>query len=121
MVARWRLAELGLLVFPLGFLAVGLALLRLVSQVAADPTLAQTGWGPALLYAVAVLAMHGFLVWRWPAADQLLLPLAATLAALGLLMVGRLEPSLFGRQAIWILVGAAAVVGVLTLLPTVEW
>src|SRR5581483_11320365 len=87
----------------------------------AEPALGQAPWWPALLFAVAALAIHAFLTWRWPAADQLLLPLAATLAALGLLMVGRLEPSLFGRQAVWIAVGAAALVGVLTLLPSVDW
>ncbi|HZS00139.1 MAG TPA: FtsW/RodA/SpoVE family cell cycle protein [Chloroflexota bacterium] len=121
MAARWRLAELGLLLFPLAFLGVGLALLRLAGQLVLVPALAQAAWGPALLFAVVVLAMHGFLVWRWPTADQLLLPLVVTLAAVGLLMVGRLEPSLFWRQAIWIAVGALALVGVLTLLPSVDW
>jgi cell division protein FtsW (lipid II flippase) len=121
MAARWRLTELGLLVFPLAFIGVGLVLLRLASEVAGVPALGQASWGPPILLAAAVLVMHAFLVWRWPTADQLLLPLVATLAALGLLMVGRLEPSLFARQAIWIAVGAAALVAVLTLLPSVDW
>jgi cell division protein FtsW (lipid II flippase) len=121
MAARWRFTELGLLVFPLAFLAVGLVLLRLASEVAGVPALGQAGWEPPLLFAAAVLVMHAILVWRWPTADQLLLPLAATLAALGLLMVGRLEPSLFARQAIWIAVGAVALVAVLTVLPSVDW
>ncbi|HEY7067602.1 MAG TPA: FtsW/RodA/SpoVE family cell cycle protein [Chloroflexota bacterium] len=121
MAARWRLAELGLLVFPLAFLAVGLVLLRLVSQITAEPALGQADWPPVALFALAVLAIHGFLVWRWPRADQLLVPLAAALAALGLLMVGRLAPSLFARQAVWIAIGAVALIGVLTLLPSVDW
>jgi cell division protein FtsW (lipid II flippase) len=120
-MARWRLTELGLLVFPLAFVGVGLVLLRLAGGLVAVPALAQASWGPPLLFAVALLVMHGFLVWRWPRADQLLLPLVATLAALGLLMVGRLEPSLFLRQAVWIVVGAGALIGVLTLLPSVDW
>src|SRR5215211_5224209 len=106
-MSRWRLTELSLLCFPLAFLGVGLLLLRLAGQVAAVPALAQAPWTPALLFAAALLAVHAFLVWRWPTADQLLLPVVAVLAALGLLMVGRLEPELFGRQAIWIVVGVA--------------
>src|SRR4051794_6703033 len=121
MVTRWRLTELALLGFPLAFLGVGLVLLRLAGQLVAVPSLAEASWGPPLLFAAVVLPLHGFLAWRAPTADQLLLPLVAVLAALGLLMVGRLEPSLFGRQAVWIAVGAVALVGVLTVLPSVDW
>src|SRR5262249_16548214 len=117
MAARLRLSELGLLVFPLAFLALGVVLLALVSGAPAQ----RGAWGPALVFATAVLAIHFVLVWRWPTADQLLLPVVATLTALGLLMVGRLEPALFWRQAIWVAVGAAALLATLTLLPSVDW
>src|SRR5688500_1690283 len=124
MVARGRPTELGLLLFPLALLGLGITLLGLVSRQAAGaapalPSL-RDAW-PALLFAVAVLAVHLLLVWRWPSADQLLLPLAAMLAAIGLLMVGGLEPGLYGRQAVWIALGAVALAGVLTLLPSVDW
>jgi cell division protein FtsW (lipid II flippase) len=124
MMARGRPTELGLLLFPLALLGLGITLLGLVSRAAAGapPTLPslRDAW-PALLFAVAVLAIHLLLVWRWPSADQLLLPLTTMLAAIGLLMVGRLEPALYGRQAVWIAVGAVALAGVLTLLPSVDW
>jgi cell division protein FtsW (lipid II flippase) len=124
MKARGRPTELGLLLFPLALLGLGITLLGLVSRAAAGapPTLPslRDAW-PALLFAVAVLAIHLLLVWRWPSADQLLLPLTTMLAAIGLLMVGRLEPALYGRQAVWIAVGAVALAGVLTLLPSVDW
>ena len=124
MVTRGRPTELGLLLFPLALLGLGITLLGLVSRAAAGAPAAlpslRDAW-PALLFAVAVLAVHLLLVWRWPSADQLLLPLAVMLAAIGLLMVGRLEPTLYGRQAVWIAVGAVALAGVLTLLPSVDW
>jgi cell division protein FtsW (lipid II flippase) len=120
--ARWRLTELALLVFPLALLAAGLVLLALVNAAggAAAASLVESSW-PPLLFGAVVLALHALLVWRLPRADQLLLPLAAMLAAVGLLMVGRLEPELYGRQAIWIAVGGVALVAVVAVLPNVDW
>lgn len=40
--------------------------------------------------------------------DQLLLPLAAVPASLGLIMVLRLKPALFATQALWLAIGLAA-------------
>jgi cell division protein FtsW (lipid II flippase) len=115
--ARWRLLEFGLLVFPLAWLALGTVTLALVRGTA----LTLATWGPVLVYAAAMLLVYALLVWRWPTADQLLLPLVAALSAVGLLMVGRLAPGLVWRQALWIVVGAAALLSVLALLPRVDW
>src|SRR5215210_3687833 len=98
MAARWRLAELGLLVFPLTFLALGITLIALVGGAPAS----RGAWGPLLLFGGVLLGVHAFLIWRCPHCDQMLLPLVAALCALGLVMIARLEPDLAMRQAIWV-------------------
>jgi cell division protein FtsW (lipid II flippase) len=98
----------GLLVYPVLLLAIGLVLLALERrQVVEWQTL--TGAG---LFALALLGAALWVRWRLPAADPLILPVAATLAGLGQLMTSRLEPSLGPRQGIWVLAGLGALVGV---------
>jgi cell division protein FtsW (lipid II flippase) len=120
-VARWRLTELRLLTFPLIFLALGFALLAVVSRESAAPLSAWSTWRTAVLFGILMYALHFFLVWRWPGADQLLLPLVAGLSAIGLLMVTRLEPSFALRQTAWIGVGGLALLAPLLVLPSVDW
>jgi cell division protein FtsW (lipid II flippase) len=99
---------LGLLVYPVLLLAVGLVLLALERrQVVEWQTL--TGAG---LFALGLICTALWVRWRLPHADPLLLPVAAVLAGLGQLMTSRLEPSLGPRQGIWVLGGLAALVGV---------
>src|SRR5206468_634289 len=57
---------------------------------------------------------------RVPRADPLVLPIAATLAALGQLMTSRLEPGLGPRQGVWVLIGLAAMT-LVGLLPSTAW
>ena len=102
MVARWRLTELGLLGFPAVFLLIGFTLLGLVATGAEGPFGSGSSWRTAILFSVLMYGLHFFLVWRWPSADQLLLPLVAVLSAIGLLMVTRLAPSVASRQTMWI-------------------
>ena len=105
-----------LLVFPVAVLAVGLVLLALVRrQIVQWQTL--TG---AILFAAALSASAVWLRWRLPRADPLILPIAATLAALGQTMVSRLEPGLGPRQGIWVLIGLAAMMSA-ELLPSIDW
>src|SRR5437773_6558876 len=93
-----------LLVFPVAILACGLILLALVRrQVVEWDTL--TG---AALYALALVAAAVWARWRLPRADPFVLPVAATLAAVGQVMTSRLEPSLGPRQGAWILIGLGA-------------
>lgn len=60
---------------------------------------------------------HFALVWKAPHADQLLLPLTATLNGLGLVMISRLDAakdtSMASRQVIWTLVGVALMIALL--------
>jgi cell division protein FtsW (lipid II flippase) len=94
----------GLLTFPIALLALGLLLLALVRGQAIEwQTL--TGAG---LFAGGVFTAALWLAWRLPKADTVLLPTAATLAALGQLMTSRLEPALGPRQGIWVLIGLGA-------------
>jgi cell division protein FtsW (lipid II flippase) len=119
--ARWRLTELGLLGFPAVFLLIGFTLLGLVASGAEGPFGSGSSWRTAILFSVLMYGLHFFLVWRWPSADQLLLPLVAVLSAIGLLMVTRLAPSVASRQTMWIGVGALALLAPLLLLPRVDW
>ena len=105
-----------LLAFPVAILAAGLVLLALVRrQVVEWQTL--TG---AALFAAGLLAAAAWVRWRLPRADPLILPIAATLAAIGQTMVSRLEPGLGARQGIWVLIGLAAMTS-LSLLPSIDW
>jgi cell division protein FtsW (lipid II flippase) len=97
-------------------LATGLVLLALVRrQVVEWQTL--TG---AALFAVGLVAAGGWLRWRLPRCDPAILPIAATLAAVGQIMTSRLEPTLGPRQGIWVLIGLGALT-LVGLLPSIEW
>lgn len=105
-----------LLAFPVALLAIGLVQLALVRREIVDW---QTITG-AVLFAGGLLAATVWLRWRLPRADPFLLPVAATLAAIGQMMTSRLEPALGPRQGIWVLIG----LGAMTLvgwLPSIDW
>jgi cell division protein FtsW (lipid II flippase) len=105
-----------LLVFPVALLAVGLVMLALVRrQIVEWQTLTGAGLFAAGLIVAAVWARR-----RLPRADPFVLPLAATLAAVGQMMTSRLEPSLGPRQGIWVLIGLGAMT-LVGLLPSVDW
>ena len=105
-----------LLLFPVALLATGLVLLALARrQVVEWETL--TGAG---LFAAALAGATVWVHWRLPLADPFLLPIAATLAAVGQMMTSRLEPALGPRQGTWVLIGLGAMT-LVGLLPTVEW
>ncbi|HEX5224888.1 MAG TPA: FtsW/RodA/SpoVE family cell cycle protein, partial [Solirubrobacteraceae bacterium] len=53
------------------------------------------------------LAAHLVIRYSLPNADPYLFPLAAVLASVGIVMVYRIEPSLAGQQATWMVVGLA--------------
>jgi peptidoglycan glycosyltransferase len=67
---------------------------------------------PIAFVALAV-ALHGFLVVRGFRGDQLLLPMAAALSAIGLVLVQRLASNLLGQQLTWTVVAAGAFVATL--------
>jgi cell division protein FtsW (lipid II flippase) len=115
-VRRHRRDELLLLSLPVALLGVGLLMLALVRRQVVE---AQT-LGGAGLFAGGLVAAALWVRWRLPRADPLLLPLAATLAAVGQMMTSRLEPSLGPRQGVWVLIGLAAMT-LVGLLPSIDW
>jgi cell division protein FtsW (lipid II flippase) len=115
--ARPRWLELALLVFPILVLAVGLTTIDLVHGDAPETS------DQLLVCALAgsLFAVHVLLTLRFPRADQVVLPAASMLAALGMVMAARLEPALAPRQAIWVAVGSFALLATLVILPGVAW
>lgn len=105
-----------LFAFPVALLACGLVLLALVRRQVVDW---QTLTGAAV-FAAGLAAAATWVRWRLPRADPLLLPIAATLAAVGQIMTSRLEPSLGPRQGIWVLIGLGAMT-LVSFLPSVDW
>jgi hypothetical protein len=77
-----------LLAFPVAILAVALILLALARR---QPVEWETLTG-AGLFAAGLVAAAGWVRWRLPGADPFILPVAATLAAVGQMMTSRLEP-----------------------------
>ncbi len=97
----WRPREFFLLLLAITVTAAGFALLALAD----GRSPAWQDMSPALVFAGAVLSAHVILSARPGLEDQLLFPLAATLAGLGLVMAYRLAPALAGRQLIWVVLG----------------
>ena len=93
---RVRFVELQLLLTALLFFACGY-LLTTATRPGSEFTrtaqgLASILW-PSSLPILLFVAISGILSWRSPRADQLLLPLVAVLAGLGLLLMARLQAS----------------------------
>ncbi len=116
----WRGTELRLLIPLLFLVPLGFALTHVVQSGAPDPG----PLGLALGYVALVLAAHFALVLLGHRGDQLLLPLAATIGGVGLVMLNRLPQSLTGMdlfgtqigmagtQFAWFAVGLVAMVGI---------
>ncbi|MBM2809618.1 MAG: cell cycle protein [Chloroflexi bacterium] len=73
------------------------------------------------VFAMLLLSIHVALSMRLSGADQALLPIVATLSALGLVAVDRLEPSFAPRQTLWVALGAGALLVSAFGLPRVSW
>jgi cell division protein FtsW (lipid II flippase) len=113
----WRARELGLLVYPAALLALGWVQLGLAGG-ALD---VEAGLRRAALLVLPLLLAHAWLSWRLAHADQLLLPISAGLAALGILVVARLEGGLAIRQTAWVAIGLLGMVAASALLPGIDW
>ena len=116
MVRALRPLELGLLLYPVALFAAGSIALQLVrgqERPIAD-------FGIIGLFAALILATNAALSARLARADQALLPIVATLTALGLVFVQRLEPSLAPRQLLWFAIGTVALLLTAFVLPRVE-
>lgn len=120
MARTWRWTELRLLVPVLVLVPLGFAVTHVAQTNRLDP-------GPlwlALGYLGLVLAAHLALVASRHRGDELLLPLAATIGGIGLVMLNRLPQDLAGMnlfgwrvgmagtQLTWFAIGLAAMVGI---------
>lgn len=114
---RLRSTELGLLLFPTALLLIGLAAVTLGQ----GRELALSNLGSGVLFAGLLLTTHTWMTWRYPHGDQLLLPIAASLSAIGQVMVTRLMPQLAVRQSIWVGIACGAMVATLVFLPSIAW
>lgn len=130
-VRQFRAAEFRLLLIALLFFATGyLHVIFVIDQREVLPS-----WGemlsilwPSTLPLLLFLGVSVGMSWRKMNADQLLLPLVALLAGLGLMLTTRLEPSLVARyggifsgvdakQSLWVTIG----VSILALMLFVPW
>lgn len=104
-----RPGELGLLFWVAAIAATGSVAVAAAESAAFDR--AQLAI-PVAFIALAV-ALHLFLAARGFRGDQLLMPLAAMLSALGLVLVQRLASSLLAQQLTWTIIAAGAFVATL--------
>ncbi|MGZ4612325.1 MAG: FtsW/RodA/SpoVE family cell cycle protein [Kineosporiaceae bacterium] len=112
-----RNVELALLIFAVVVAGSAYAIVGLAVQGAVPQDWWLVGGGLALL----VLAVHVVLRWRARYADPVMLPIAAVLNGLGLVMIHRLDlahhfnnsTSLATRQLVWSAIGIACAIAVL--------
>lgn len=69
-----------------------------------------------LLFVGLFLAVHLFLRLSAPYADPFLLPLAALMSAIGIMMIYRIDPDLAAAQTTWLMVGLGFLVGIMIFL-----
>ena len=99
-----RSSELGLLVW-----VAAIAITGSVAVAAAETS--GFDWSQLAIpiaFVVLAVVLHMFLVARGMRGDQLLLPLAAMLSGLGLVLVQRLASNLLAQQLTWTLIAAGA-------------
>jgi len=100
----WRGTELRLLLPVLVLVPLGFALTHVVASGRLDPG----PLGLAIAYVALVVAAHLALVLADHRGDQLILPLAATVGGVGLVMLNRLPQSLTGVDLFGLQLGMAA-------------
>jgi cell division protein FtsW (lipid II flippase) len=104
-----RGAELRLLVWM-----AAIALTGSVAVAAAETTaFDRSQLAVPVVFTVVAVALHAFLVARGFRGDQVLLPMAAVLSAIGLVLVQRLASSLLAQQLTWTVIAAGAFVATL--------
>lgn len=74
-----------------------------------------------LAWALSFLTAHVTLCRRLPRRDPILLPVAALLSGWGLLLVARLSPNFLARQALWLMLSALCMLGMVSLGDDLRW
>lgn len=117
MMLRMRAEERGLIVRATLLGALGLAAVHLAVYTS-DP------WAPVLAGGLALggfLVVHAALSVSRSEGDQLLLPIAAGLSALSLVMIYRVRPELLLREAVWVSLGLMTFVLVRMAVGDLRW
>src|SRR5579871_6128256 len=117
MTLAFRSLELGLLIYPV--LLLGVADLLLLGVRGQAPT--ASSLATLVVFGALLLFVHIVLCARVGRADQALLPIVGMLTAIGLVAVGRLQPDLLPRQALWVGIGSVALLLTALGLPSVSW
>ena len=129
---RYRWTEMSLLLFPAAFLVLALLELEL-TQNASTPLTRNTlppidTFTPGIGLIVALAVTHVLLNIFAPDSDQTLLPLAGTLASIGVIMSLRIGadprfdvPSLGAKQLVWVIIGLAFCVVTVFLTRDLRW
>ncbi|MEO5950918.1 MAG: FtsW/RodA/SpoVE family cell cycle protein [Chloroflexia bacterium] len=125
-IRRYRWTEFRLLLIPSILSIIGMLMVILVPTGAV-----QWQWTDlwmSFLFIGLLYSCHLWLNFASPNADQVLLPIVATLTVLGLVMIQRLEPSLSGafrgianKQVVWITAGMVAMWSMVALLRDLNW
>ncbi|HTJ72775.1 MAG TPA: FtsW/RodA/SpoVE family cell cycle protein [Actinospica sp.] len=120
-IPKRRNAELVLLI---GAWVLGMFAYANVGLASSAGKLQSNFWTMGVLFAAVLLLLHLAVRWLAPYADPLLLPLAAAINGLGLVLISRLDPyniankmvpkaGSAGQQAIFTVIGAVVLVAVL--------
>jgi cell division protein FtsW (lipid II flippase) len=100
----WRLRESGLLVIGSALLLCGAA----IASAARAGELVPAAFAPLLVYLGVALLVHLVLSLAGARGDQLFFPVVVALSGIGLVFLGRLDPDLATRQAVWLVLGLLA-------------
>ena len=99
-----RSSELGLLVWVAAIAVTGSVAVAAAETTAFD----RSQVAIPILFIALMVVLHTFLAARGIRGDQILLPLAAMLSGLGLVLVQRLASSLLAQQLTWTVIAAGA-------------
>ncbi len=80
-----------------------------------------TQWALLLVWVGCAIIGERLLAYRLPDRDPLLFPITMFLAGWGLLVVDRVLPVMADRQSLWLILGTAALLGVVWIRPLLHW
>lgn len=125
-IRRYRWTEFRLLLIPALLSIIGMLMVILVPV--GEVQWQWTDLWMSFLFIGLFFAVHFWLNFARPGADQVLLPIVATITVLGLVMIQRLEPSLLAgfrgianKQVIWITAGIVAMWFTMAVLRDLNW
>lgn len=114
-VLRWT--EFILILWPAVLAAAGLATLELV----AGGEVSQATLYPSFVLSGLVIAIHVWLTMLGSRADQFLVPVAAMLSAIGIVIVARLDFDTVPRQVLWMGIGTGLAIATTLILREPSW